>query len=49
MISKTLLNILLCPSCNDGDLIEVSETKLICSNCKKEYQVKDGIPILLVE
>lgn len=48
MIDKQLLDILLCPNCNKGNLTQENEVKLVCSNCKKEYQVKDNIPILLI-
>ena len=49
MIKKELLDILCCPKCK-GDLEYKSEqNKLICKNCKQQYDVKDDIPIMLVE
>jgi hypothetical protein len=48
-LSKELLEILACPACK-GDLSYLrKQSKLVCKKCKKEYKVKDGIPIMLVE
>ena len=46
-MNKDLLEILACPKCH-GDL-KLGKSKLICIKCKKEYKIKDGIPILLVD
>ena len=48
-ISKELLEILACPKCK-GD-IELNETQdgLICYNCRLLYEIKDDIPIMLIE
>ncbi|MDW8109299.1 MAG: Trm112 family protein [Candidatus Kryptonium sp.] len=49
MIDKDLLKILACPKCKgDLDYIEEPES-LVCKSCGKVYEVKDGIPILLVD
>ncbi len=46
-ISRSLFDILACPTCK-GDLIyNKTKTKLICVKCKKEYDIKEGIPVLL--
>lgn len=48
-ISKELLDILACPKCK-GDLRLNSEgTGLICDNCKLLYEIKDDIPIMLID
>lgn len=51
-ISDELLAILMCPKCKKGK-VELSEdkTKLICQNpdCKHEYRIENGIPVMLVE
>jgi len=47
MVDKELLKILACPVCK-GDLKE-REDKLICSKCKKEYEIKEDIPVLMSE
>ena len=46
-LSKDLFDILACPLCK-GDLIyNKTKTKLKCTKCRKEYDIKEGIPILL--
>ncbi len=47
MLQKELLDILVCPQCK-GALI-VKEDGLLCYACKLEYEIKDDIPIMLVE
>lgn len=49
VISKELLDILACPKCK-GD-IHLNETGdgLICENCKLLYEIKDDIPIMLID
>ncbi|MBD3272016.1 MAG: Trm112 family protein [Elusimicrobia bacterium] len=47
MISKELLDILACPKCK-GDL-ELAENELRCHACKLAYQIKDDIPIMLID
>jgi uncharacterized protein len=48
-ISQELLDILACPKCK-GD-IHLNETKdgLICEKCLLLYEIKDNIPIMLIE
>ena len=48
-LSKELLDILACPKCK-GD-IHLNETKdgLICDNCRLMYEIKDDIPIMLID
>ena len=48
-ISQELLDILACPKCK-GD-IHLNETKdgLICDKCKLLYEIKDDIPIMLID
>ena len=48
-ISKELLDILACPKCK-GDL-HLNEKKdgLICDACKLMYEIKDDIPIMLID
>ena len=49
MISKELLDILVCPACK-GDLqYEQSPERLICAACQLAYPVKEDIPIMLVD
>jgi len=48
-ISQELLDILACPKCK-GD-IYLNETKdgLICDQCKLLYEIRDDIPIMLID
>lgn len=48
-IDKKLLDIIACPKCK-GDLeLSKDEKGLICRNCKLLYEIRDNIPILLIE
>ena len=47
MIDKTLLEILACPLCKSS--VELKDSKICCTKCKRKYPIKDGIPIMLIE
>jgi uncharacterized protein YbaR (Trm112 family) len=48
-VSKELLDILACPKCK-GDLrLNEAGDGLICEPCKLIYEIKDDIPIMLIE
>ncbi|RLB39343.1 MAG: Trm112 family protein [Deltaproteobacteria bacterium] len=48
-ISKELLEILACPKCK-GDLrLNDAQDGLICESCKLLYEIRDGIPVMLVD
>ncbi len=48
-VSKELLEILVCPKCK-GE-IQLNETKdgLVCNACKLLYEIKEDIPIMLID
>jgi hypothetical protein len=46
MISQDLLDILACPVCR-ARLALAAADKLQCTNCRRLYPIRDGIPILL--
>jgi len=49
MLDKELLEILACPKCK-GDLeYDRDNEKLICNTCRLKYDIKDDIPIMLIE
>jgi uncharacterized protein len=49
MLKKELLDILCCPKCH-GDLEYAPEKNtLTCTKCGKVYEVKDDIPIMLLD
>ncbi len=49
MLAKQLLEILVCPQCK-GDLEydQVNE-KLTCHACKLRYEIRDDIPVMLLD
>ena len=49
MISADLLEILACPACDARPRVTVDGEKLVCSECKRRYQIRDGIPVMLVD
>jgi uncharacterized protein YbaR (Trm112 family) len=48
-ISQELLDILACPKCKGG--IRLTDTKdgLICDECRLLYEIKDDIPVMLID
>ena len=49
MLDKELLDILACPKCK-GDLeYDKENQKLICHHCRLKYDIKDDIPIMLID
>ena len=48
-LSKELLDVLVCPKCKTKVLQD--ENKLKCTNddCGLIYQIRDGIPVMLIE
>ena len=48
-VSQELLDILVCPKCK-GELEMVGDQEgLKCASCKLLYEIKDDIPIMLIE
>ena len=47
MIDQELLKILACPACR-GE-VEFRDNKIICLKCGRQYPVKNGIPVMLVD
>ena len=49
MINKELLDILACPKCK-GDLkLTDKQDGLICETCKLLYEIRDDIPVMLID
>ncbi|MEX1300233.1 MAG: Trm112 family protein [Desulfotignum sp.] len=48
-ISKELLEILVCPKCKKDIRLNDREDGLICDHCHLLYEIKDDIPIMLVD
>jgi uncharacterized protein len=48
-ISKELLEILACPKCKGEIVLNEGQDGLICHSCKLLYEIKEGIPIMLID
>jgi uncharacterized protein YbaR (Trm112 family) len=48
-ISKELLDILACPKCKGDIYLSEKGDSLICDACKLMYEIKDDIPIMLID
>jgi len=48
-IKKELLDILTCPKCKCDIRLSKNEDALICDGCKLVYEIKDDIPIMLID
>jgi uncharacterized protein YbaR (Trm112 family) len=48
-VSKELLDILACPKCKGDIYLNDKGDGLICDRCCLMYEIKDDIPIMLIE
>jgi uncharacterized protein len=49
MLDPKLMEILVCPKCH-GELREEGDPpRLLCESCRLAYEVRDGIPIMLID
>jgi hypothetical protein len=49
MLSKDLLDILVCPACKQPLAYSGEKQTLKCTGCHRVYPIRDEIPILLVD
>ena len=49
MISKELLDILACPKCKGPVTLTEKKNGLVCETCKLMYEIRDDIPIMLID
>lgn len=49
MLNPELLNILACPQCKGPVQLNEEENGLVCTNCRLLYEIRDGIPIMLID
>jgi uncharacterized protein len=49
MLDKALLDILVCPKCKGELEYRQSPHELVCNQCKLRYEVRDDIPIMLID
>jgi len=48
-ISQDLLDILACPKCKGDIRLTEAGDGLICDQCRPLYEIRDGIPIMLID
>ena len=48
-ISQDLLDILACPQCKGDIRLNQAGDGLICETCQLIYEIKDDIPIMLID
>ena len=48
-LSKELLEILACPKCKGQIRLNAKQDGLICDHCKLLYEIRDDIPIMLID
>ena len=48
-ISQELLDILACPKCKGDIHLNENGDGLICEKCKLLYEIRDDIPIMLID
>jgi hypothetical protein len=48
-VSQELLEILACPQCKGNIHLNDTQDGLICDHCKLLYEIKDDIPIMLID
>ena len=48
-LNKQLLEILVCPQCHGKVYFDEKQSGIICDHCKLLYEVKNDIPVMLVE
>lgn len=49
MLDPKLLEILVCPRCRGELEYRAGTDELVCHNCRLRYEIRDGIPIMLVD
>lgn len=49
MIKKELLDILACPKCKGPVEPSADESGLVCRTCRLIYEIRDDIPIMLID
>ena len=49
MISEELLEILACPKCKGPVKLTADGDGLVCEACRLLYEIRDGIPVMLID
>ncbi len=48
-INQELLDILACPQCKGDITLNDEKNGLVCDACRLVYEIRDDIPIMLIE
>lgn len=48
-VASPLLEILVCPKCQEHVVPAQNENLLICHRCQLHYPVRDGIPVMMLD
>lgn len=48
-VAQELLDILACPQCKGDIYLNENKNGLICNACRLIYEIRDDIPIMLIE
>ncbi len=48
-INEKLLEILVCPRCKGGVELNPAQGGLVCKSCRLVYEIRDDIPIMLID
>ncbi len=48
-LDKKLLDILVCPRCKGDIFLSEKGDGLICQGCQLKYEIRDDIPVMLVD
>lgn len=48
-LSKELLEMLACPKCKGDVTLNESEDGLVCDKCKLVYEIREDIPVMLID
>ncbi len=48
-VSQELLEILVCPKCKGEIKLTEEKSGLVCEKCKLLYEIKEDIPIMLID
>lgn len=49
MLNQDLLDILACPKCKESVVLNETKDGLICEKCSLLYEIRDDIPVMLVD
>lgn len=48
-LDEQLLGIIACPKCKGNLYLTEDKNSLVCEQCKLIYEIREGIPILLID